>query len=124
MLENPKDKPSGGESLLRWQSRTASEMQACLAGQALLFPPHRVWNATPHPGRRRLGVFASFLFFGLLFPIIDVYACPDTRPLWLTGPPRCWNCGTFLSCGETTWRWTGSHCELNRASTFAFWALM
>jgi hypothetical protein len=39
MLENPKDKPSGGESLSRWQSRTASEMQACLAGQALLFPP-------------------------------------------------------------------------------------
>jgi hypothetical protein len=40
MLENPEDKPSGGESLSRWQSRTASEkMQACLAGQALLFPP-------------------------------------------------------------------------------------
>src|SRR5260221_13014405 len=86
--------------------------------------PHRVWNATPHPGRRRLGVFASFLFFGFLFPIIEVYACPDTRPLWLTRPPRCWNCGTFLSCGETTWRSTGSHCGLNRASTFAFWAPM
>ena len=51
MLENPKDKPSGGESLSRWQSRTASEMQACLAGQALLFPPKGLESNThPTPG--------------------------------------------------------------------------
>jgi len=51
MLENAKDKPLCGESLSRWQSRTASGMQACLAGQALLFRHNRVWIVTPTPPR-------------------------------------------------------------------------
>lgn len=51
MLKNPKDKPSGGESLSRWQSRTASEMQACLAGQVLLLSPKGLeCNTHPTPG--------------------------------------------------------------------------
>jgi hypothetical protein len=65
MLENPKDKPSGGESLSRWQSRTASEMQACLAGQALLFPPKGLESNTyPTPGGED-SVFSPPFYFRL-----------------------------------------------------------
>jgi hypothetical protein len=71
MLENPKDKPSGGESLSRWQSRTASEMQeACLAGQALLFPSKGLeCNTHPTPGGGN-SRFRLLFIFARHFPYI------------------------------------------------------
>jgi len=67
MLENPKDKPSGGESLSRWQSRTASEMQACLAGQALLFPSKGLQCNTP-PREAEATSFRLLFIFRRSFP--------------------------------------------------------
>ena len=68
MLENLKDKPSGGESLSRWQSRTASEMQACLAGQALLFPPKGLESNTTPPREAETPCFRLLFIFRRRFP--------------------------------------------------------
>jgi hypothetical protein len=67
VLEKPKDKPSGGESLSRWQSRTASEMQACLAGQALLFLPQGLLCNTP-PREAETQCFRLLFIFIRHFP--------------------------------------------------------
>jgi len=120
MLENPKDKPPGGESLSRWQSRTASEMQACLAGQALLFPSKGLECKThPTPGAET-HVFASFLFSSAAFLILVVYLYEDDP---FMSDPCCSATGTrnVSVVRETIWPSTGV-ASIEQGEHLAFWA--